>query len=156
MRPQSQAVVGVELVSVIWPLRNRCVRAMTATQAAPGSLPLPPLVMRPDPAARRDLHRPDERSALAVQHLLALLATSRCTGWPSAVSTGLPSRSMKYCRSASPHRNVWPSASANTAEPATQAQVAKDREPRDQSADAGPAACRRALGRALDSPLSGP
>src|SRR5215207_2408880 len=46
---------------------------MTATQAAPGSLPLPPLVIRPDLAARRDLHRPDERSALAVQHLLALL-----------------------------------------------------------------------------------
>jgi hypothetical protein len=41
------------------------------------------------------------------------------------------------------------------AEPATQAQVAKDREPRDQPADAGPAACRRALGRARGSRLSG-
>ena len=41
------------------------------------------------------------------------------------------------------------------AEPATQAQVAKDWEPRDQPADAGPAACRRAPGRARGSPLSG-
>ena len=41
------------------------------------------------------------------------------------------------------------------AEPATQAQVAKDRQPRDQPADAGPAACRRALGRARGSRLSG-
>ncbi|HET6750313.1 MAG TPA: hypothetical protein VFL71_13745 [Actinomycetes bacterium] len=42
------------------------------------------------------------------------------------------------------------------AEPATQAQVAKDREPREQPADAGPAARRRALGRARGSRLSGP
>ena len=42
------------------------------------------------------------------------------------------------------------------AEPATQAQVAKDREPRDQPADAGLAACRRALVRARRDHVSGP
>jgi hypothetical protein len=41
------------------------------------------------------------------------------------------------------------------AEPATQAQLAKDRQPRNQPADAGPAPCRRAPGRARGSHLSG-